>query len=119
MRWLAALLALVPSTNIAAGEWPPLPKSGFVSGRLATEADLKRGDAVFLSLVDGKPSGSPAPISVPQFAHLIVDNGARRAVVVIQAEKNEQGTLFGLKDAKGNEYVATEGEVVLFGSNHP
>ncbi|WP_206677348.1 hypothetical protein [Caulobacter sp. SSI4214] len=119
MRWLAALLALVPSTNSAAGEWPPLPKSGFVSGRLATEADLKRGDAIFLSLVDGKPSGSPARIHVPQFAHLIEENGARRPVVVIQAETNEQGTVFGVKDVRGNEYVATEAEVILLGSSHP
>lgn len=120
MRWLGTLIALfVPSAQSATSAWPELPTSGFVSGRLATEADLKRGDAVFLSLVDGKPSGSPAPISVPQFAHLIEDNGARRPVVVIQAERNEQGTLFGMKDAKGNEYVATEGEVMLFGTTHP
>ncbi|MBO9709654.1 MAG: hypothetical protein J7521_15730 [Caulobacter sp.] len=120
MRWLGALLALfAPSAHGATSAWPPLPKSGFVSGRLATEADLKRGDAIFLSLVDGKPSGSPARIHVPQFAHLIEENGARRPVVIIQAETNKQGTLFGAKDAQGNEYVATEAEIVLLGSLHP
>ena len=120
MRWLGTLLALfAPSAQGAVTEWPPLPKSGFVAGRLATEADLKRGDAVFLSLIDGKPSGSPARIPIPQYAQLIEENGQRRPVVVVQAEIGEQGTLLGMRDANGNEYVATEAEVVLFGSSHP
>jgi hypothetical protein len=103
----------------AVSEWPALPKSGFVVGRLATEADLKRGDAVFLSSVDGKPSGSSAPIRVPQYAYLIEESGKRRPVVVVQAERNEQGTLFGMRDVNGKEYVATEAEVVLLGASHP
>lgn len=120
MRWLGALLALfAPSAPGAVSEWPTLPESGFVAGRLATEADLKRGDAVFLSLVDGKPSGSPAHIKVPQFAHLIQEKGKRRSVVVVQAETSEKGTLFGVRDVQGNEYVATEPEIVLLGSSHP
>lgn len=120
MRWLGTLLALfTPSDQAGVSEWPPLPKSGFIAGRLATEADLQRGDAVFLSLIDGKPSGTPSSIRVPQFAHLIEDRGHRRPVVVVQAEIGEQGTLLGMRDANGNEYVATEAEVVLFGSSHP
>lgn len=120
MRWLGVILALFgPSADSAASSWPTLPKSGFVIGRVATEADLKRGDAVFLSLIDGKPSGSPASIQVPQYAFLVEESGKRRPVVVVQAEKNEQGTLLGLRDASGDEYVATEAEVVLLGSSHP
>lgn len=120
MRWLVALVALMsPSASNKALEWPALPKSGFVSGRLATEADLKRGAAVFLSLIDGKPSGRPARVLIPQFAHLIDERGVKLPVVVVQAETGERGTLFGVKDAKGNEYIATESEVVLLGASHP
>jgi hypothetical protein len=113
------LLAMVGSSASGAGpSWPPLPKSGFVAGRLATEADLKRGDGVFLSLIDGKPSGAPASIRVPQFAYL-VERGERRPVVVVQAETNERGTFLGMRDAAGLEYVATDAEVVLLGSKRP
>jgi hypothetical protein len=119
VRWLGALLALMSSSSDAAAQWPALPTSGFISGRLATEADLKRGSAVFLSLVDGKPSGRPARVVIPQFAHLIDERGVKLPVVVVQAEMGERGTLFGVKDAKGNEYVATESEVVLLGASHP
>ena len=117
--WLSGLLALFGSASGGDASWPALPKSGFVAGRLATEADLKRGDAVFLSLIDGKPSGAPASLRVPQYAFLIEEGGRRRPVVVVQAEMNERGTLFGMRDASGQEYVATEGEVVLLGSRHP
>lgn len=60
MRWLGALLALfAPSVHGAASAWPPLPKSGFVSGRLATEADLKRGEPIEALVVNraARPDG--------------------------------------------------------------
>lgn len=118
--WLGALLALFGSSAASAGaSWPALPKSGFVAGRLATEADLKRGDAVFLSVIEGKPSGAPASIQVPQYAFLVEENGERRPVVVVQAETNERGTFLGMRDAEGRGYVATEAEVVLLGPVHP
>jgi hypothetical protein len=120
MGWFGALLALVGSSgNSPNSSWPVLPKFGFVAGRLATEADLKRGDGVFLSLIDGKSSGAPAPIQVPQFAFLVEENGKRRPVVVVQAETNERGTFLGMRDADGREYVATRAEVLLLGSRHP
>ena len=121
MGWMGALLALFGSSaNSADASWPALPKSGFISGRTATEADLKRGDAVFLSLIDGKPSGAPAPVRVPQYAYLVEENGKRRRpVVIVQAEINERGTFLGMRDADGHEYVATEAEIVLLGSKHP
>jgi hypothetical protein len=49
MGWLGALFAMFGAPqDAAASSWPELPKSGFVAGRLASEADLERGDAVFL-----------------------------------------------------------------------
>jgi hypothetical protein len=119
MGILGSLLALVSSSASSANPaWPALPKSGFVAGRLATETDLKRGNGVFLSLIDGKPSGAPASIHVPQFAYL-VEKGERRPVVVVQAETNERGTIIGMRDAEGREYVATDAEVILLGSKRP
>jgi hypothetical protein len=73
----------------------------------------------FFSLVDGEPSGSPAHVKVLQFAHLVQEKGKRRSVVVVQAETSEKGSLFGVRDVQGNEYVATEPEIVLLGSSHP
>ena len=80
---------------------------------------MKRGDAVFLTAIDGKPSGTPASIHVPQYAFLKLENGKRQPVIVVQAETNERGTFVGMRDAGGQEYVATRAEVVLLGSTHP
>ena len=119
MAWLSVLLALFGSTGGAEQTWPKLPVSGYIAGRLATEADLKRRNAIFLSLVDGKPSGVPSTIVVPQYAFLVQEVGKRLPVVVVQAEETEDGTLFGMRDAEGGEHVATEAEVFLLGSTHP
>ena len=119
MAWLSALLALFGSTGSTEPAWPKLPVSGYIAGRLATEADLKRGNAIFLSLVDGKPNGAPSTISVPQYAFLVQEDGKRLPVVVVQAEETEDGTLLGMRDAKGREHVATEAEAFLLGSTHP
>ena len=120
IRWLGVLLAVVGSSVTGAdASWPALPKSGFITGRVATEADIKRGDAVFLSLIDGKPEGAPAAIPIPQYAYLIGQDGKRRPVVVVQAQTNERGTFLGMRDVKGEQYVATREEVLLLGSTHP
>jgi hypothetical protein len=113
------LAVLASSVSGADASWPVLPKSGFITGRVATEADIKRGDAVFLSLIDGKPDGAPAAIPVPQYAYLVGQDGRRRPVVVVQAQTNARGTFLGMRDVKGEEYVATREEVVLLGSTHP
>lgn len=81
---------------------------------------MESGDAVFfLTSADGKPSASPAPVHIPQYAHLIDGRDARRPVVVIQAETSRGCTLFGAVDARGNRYVATEDEIVLLGLSRP
>lgn len=118
--WLGGLFALFGSSAIGADTaWPPLPKSGFIAGRVATEADIRRGDAVFLTATDGKPDGTPASIHVPQYAFLKQEGGKRQPVMVVQAETNRRGTFLGMRDAAGQEYVATQAEVILLGSTHP
>jgi hypothetical protein len=117
---LGGLFALLGTSAIGADiSWPPLPESGFVTGRLATEADIRHGDAVFLATIDGKANGTPARIQVPQYALLNQEKGGRQPVVVVQAETNERGTFLGMRDAAGHEYVATIAEVTLLGPNHP
>lgn len=119
VHWFGALFAVVGASVSAADvAWPVLPSSGFITGRVATEADVKRGDAVFLTQTDGKPDAEPSPIQVPQYAYLLEANGNRRPVVVVQAQTNERGTILGMRDAKGEEYVATREEVVLLGLTH-
>ena len=120
MGWLGALFTLFGSSaDSADAAWPALPKSGFITGRAANETDLKRGDAVFLTVTGGKPDGAAAPIRIPQYGLLVEKNGKRRPVVVVQAETNERGTFLGMRDANAETYVATEGEVLLLGSAHP
>ncbi len=119
MAWLGALLALFGSSDSTGAAWPKLPVSGYITGRSATEADLKLGDAIFLSLLDGKPNGAPATIAVPQYALLVQENGNRLPVVVVQAEDTEEGTLLGMRDAEGRSYVVTKAEALLLGSTHP
>ncbi len=99
--------------------WPNLPSSAFVSGRLAEESDVKCGDAVFYTQIDGAPAGRPAPIAIPQYAYLIAENGSHVPVVVVQAEANDRATILGLRDVHGKEYAVTEAEVVLLGQTHP
>ena len=120
MRWFGVLLALFAApANSAALSWPALPKSGFVADRLATKADLKSGNAVFVTEIDGKPSGTPAAIQIPQYAFLAGKGGKRTPVVVVQAETNERGTFLGLRDSNGQDYVVTAAEVELLGAVHP
>jgi hypothetical protein len=99
--------------------WPDLPTTGFVSGRLAEEVDLRRGDAVFLTATGGVSAGEPVAIAIPQYAFLVDEDGSRVPVVVVQAEANERGTFFRLRDAQAQEYVVTAAEVILLGQSHP
>ena len=116
---LGGVLAMFgASFGAAQSAWPALPASAFVAGRVANEDDLKQGHAVFLSVVDGKPSGKPAQIPIPQYAYLVEEGGNRRPVVVVQAEILDDGTILGMRDAEGKEYVATAPEVELLGQAH-
>jgi hypothetical protein len=65
--------------------WPDPPNNAFVSGRLAQEADVKCGDAVFYTQIDSASASRPAPIAIPQYAYLIAEDGSHVPVVVVQA----------------------------------
>lgn len=97
------------------GEWPSLPETAFVAGRLATEADFLEGRAVFY-VKDAV--GRPLDIEIPQYALLKKEDGAFVRVVVVQAQTDALGerAIVGMRDGAGNNYVATLGEVQLLGA---
>jgi hypothetical protein len=47
------------------GDWPPLPSSGFISGRVAQRGDVDRGDALYVL-----ENSKPLAIVIPRTAAL-------------------------------------------------
>src|SRR5262245_59588223 len=84
----AFLIVLFLATEAAAEDWPPLPKQGFMSGRVATPADVAAGNAVFSTAVGGGAVGKSTPIriEIPQYAYYR-EGGTKIPVIVLQAER--------------------------------
>ena len=84
----AFLIVLCLATEAAAEDWPPLPKQGFISGRVATPADVAAGNAVFSTAVGGGAVGKSTPIriEIPQYAYY-KEGGTKIPVIVLQAER--------------------------------
>ena len=87
---LVVTLAAVPGFAAARNSWPRLP-TRFVNGRAATDRDVKEGRAFFLPTPENR-SGQPASVRVPQYALWRDGAGTLRHVVVVQAEKNRDGS---------------------------
>jgi len=97
------------------GKWPPLPTSGFVANRRATQDDLNKGDAAFLTS-DGTPMTT---IEIPQYAYL-QQGGKRIQGIVIQAERTKDGKeLIGMKSLAGSHLVGMLWEYKLLGKTPP
>lgn len=119
MRTLLACLLTLSLAGLANAEpvkWPDLTTVPFVNGRVATEADMKSGRAVFYQK---GPMVRAMKLTVPQYAWLKGETGKRTAVVLVQAETNKNGDVLGLRDVDGHDYVATLGEVTLLGRERP
>jgi hypothetical protein len=84
----ALLFVLVLSTEAVAQDWPPLPKQGFISGRVATPADVAAGNAVSSPVVGGGAAGKSTPlgIKIPQYAYY-KEGETKIPVIVLQAER--------------------------------
>src|SRR5262245_38474873 len=84
----ALLIVLLLATDAAAEDWPPLPKQGFTSGRVATAADVAAGNAIFSAAVGGGAVGKSTPIriEIPQYAYY-KEGGTKIPVIVLQAER--------------------------------
>jgi hypothetical protein len=83
----ALLFILLLGSEAMSQEWPPLPKVGFISGRVATPADVAAGNAVFSASVAGGAAGKATPIRIriPQYAYY-KEGGTKIRVIVLQAE---------------------------------
>jgi hypothetical protein len=82
------LISLLLATEAAAENWPPLPKQGFISGRVATPADVAAGNAVFSAAVGGGAVGKSTPIriQIPQYAYY-KEGATKIPVIVLQVER--------------------------------
>lgn len=103
--------------------WPELSTVGHVKGRVATEADVTAGNAVFLlQSKEGSPNGTPLGIDIPQYAiHTDEQTGEQTAGVVIQAEEAAHGQkAVGFVAIGSHEHRAgLLHEFTLLGTNKP
>ena len=109
-----------PGTGQSSGpNWPPLPTTGFVSGRAATDRDVTEGNAVFALRAYGVPFGKPLDIVIPQYAYLIKNGQQKTPVIVVQAEEGKGIKIFGIRDLDGKAATAKESELQLLGTHPP
>ena len=90
--------------------WPPLPKSGFVSGRAATLSDIEKEDALFV--LGG--NATPIPIKIPMYAWYTGKPSDPEPVIIIQAEQDGDKKVVGYKPIGTDLFgVATLAEFIL------
>jgi hypothetical protein len=107
------------SPALGAGQsWPPLPTTGFVSGRAATDKDVAEGNAVFVLRAYGAAFGKPLDVVIPQYAYLIKNSRQKLPVIVVQAEEGKGIKIFGIRDFDGKTATAKQSELQLLGT-HP
>jgi hypothetical protein len=90
--------------SIDATRWREVP---FVSARIATEADVASGAAVFY--IQGE--SEPESITLPACAIQKLDDGSTEQVIVIQAEKTPDGVYLGVRPLVGGNGICTIEEV--------
>jgi hypothetical protein len=101
--------------NAADTSWPPLPQTGYISGRAATKADVAAGNAAFVLEVDGIVIGKPMAITVPQYAYN-VEGKNKIPVIVIQAEEAQGFKMIGARCPDGGEVVGFIADFELLGT---
>jgi len=91
---------------ISAGEWRGTP---CISGRAATEADVKAGVAVFYI----QDSSAAASIKLPCCALQSFEDGSEAPVIVVQAEVAPHGIILGVRPLGGGNGICMSSEVRL------
>jgi len=81
-----ALVAALFLSAAMADDWPPLPATGFITGRVATVEEAAMGKAFFCAMINGAPAKStPIKIKIPQYAYYH-EGSKKTPVIVMQAE---------------------------------
>ena len=122
LRLCSAALLIVSidlESALGADAWPPLPTSGFISGRAATREDVAKGDAEFAAEASGLGIGVPVAIAIPQYAYWTDEKGQKVPVIVLQAEDTPAYRLFGIRNFAGHDIVCTGPEIELLGTTPP
>ena len=132
MRLAASLLTIAVVAGATAGlaqqnstpraakqSWPPLPTTGFISGRPATDKDVIDGNAVFALRAYGVPFGKPLDVTIPQYAYLRKKGREPIPVIVVQAELGKGLKIFGVRDLDGKGATAKDSELQLLGTHPP
>jgi hypothetical protein len=98
--------------------WPELPEHGFISGRTATDDDVRAGNAVFVLGSDGRPVGEPMSLTIPQY---VTHNGDRERwpAILVQAERADDQEIVGIRYFDGRVGVAALSECELHGTRRP
>lgn len=96
-------------------KWPALPKTEFISGRVATLKDIDVKKAAFVSESGGKPVGKPLKMKIPQYAYYI-ENKKKIPVIVIQAEEVRGQNVIGARRLDGKEVIGALPEFKLLGT---
>jgi hypothetical protein len=119
-----ALMATLTAGTVLAQQnsqpsWPPLPTTGFVSGRAATDKDVAEGNAVFVLRAYGTAFGKPLDVVIPQYAYLIRNGQQKLPVIVVQAEEGKGIKIFGIRGFDGTTATAKQSELQLLGTHPP
>jgi hypothetical protein len=121
MRLLIFGLLVLGTSALSAqarDSWQPLPTSGFIVGRVATERDIDAGKAAF-AIRNGTDSiSAPLRIRIPQYA-VFNDNGTLVPVIVIQAELAQAKRVLGARKADGTVVVGLLSDFTLLGTRPP
>ena len=118
--WFMVLgLSVGAAAQTAPVDWPPLPAKGFVSGRPATDDDVKAGNAVFVLKAYGAYFGKSMDIAIPQYAYFTKRGEKPVPVIVVQAEIGKGIKLFGVREFDGTTATARDYEIKLLGATPP
>jgi hypothetical protein len=116
---LLTILGLSLASAQQSPGWPPLPTSGFISGRPATDKDIMEGNAVFALRAYGVAFGKPLDVVIPQYAYLTKRGQRPIPVIVVQAELGKGLKIFGVRDLNGKTATARDSELQLLGTHPP
>lgn len=98
-------------------KWPPLPIDGFFVGRVAVQADVDSGAAIFATGIE-ESAGKTLNILIPQYGWYVEDS-VRVPVVILQAEEDDNNKVIGARQLDGRNVVGLAEDFVLLGIKVP